>query len=154
MNNKLSVLHRISSELNNIGALWALGGSAMLYLRGMVDDFHDIDIIIASSSVASVSTCMDSIATRLVTVPNASFNSQQFAQYYMDGIGIDIICDFGIVCDGITHSYDWCDSDVDSTAVLHGTNIPLHSLSVWRQFYMLMGRHSKVQLIDSATTTD
>jgi len=31
---------------------------------------------------------------------------------------------------------------------LNGETIPLHSLSVWRRYYELMGRTSKVKMID------
>ncbi len=154
MTNKLSVLCQISAVLNNIGAQWALGGSAMLYLRGMVDDFHDIDIMVSSISVGSVASHFDSIAARLVTVPNDNFSSQNFLQYDMGGIGIDIICDFGIVSNGVVHTYNWCDNDIDSTAILQGVSVPLHSLAVWRQFYLLMGRLAKVELIDNAIVAD
>ncbi len=154
MTNKLSALCQISTALNNVGAQWALGGSAMLYLRGMVDGFHDIDIMVSSSSVCPVSACMDSIATRLVTAPNDNFSSNNFVQYEMNGIGIDIICDFGIVHNGVVHAYHWCDNDIDSTVILQGVSIPLHSLAVWRQFYLLMGRLSKVELIDNAIVAD
>ena len=43
---KLQVLARIARLLNEEEILWAVGGSALLYLKEIVSDFHDLDLII------------------------------------------------------------------------------------------------------------
>ena len=44
---KLRVLTRIAAALDGRGVTWAVGASAMLYLRGLTDSFHDIDLMTA-----------------------------------------------------------------------------------------------------------
>ena len=42
---KLRVLAALAAELNESDILWAVGASAMLYFRGIVPEFHDIDLL-------------------------------------------------------------------------------------------------------------
>ncbi len=149
MDNKLAVLRKVATALNAVDARWALGASAMLYLRGIVDNFGDIDIVVSGSSIECVAGCMDALGVRLPAKSTDKFSSACFMQYSVDSVDIDIICDFGIVCDGVVHSYELCDSDIDCTVALDGVAVPLHSVGVWRKFYFLMGRDAKVQLIES-----
>ncbi|MCD7998310.1 MAG: hypothetical protein LUH21_13885 [Clostridiales bacterium] len=49
------------------------------------------------------------------------------------------------------HFLEFTIKDVDQITEyiqLNGETIPLHSLSVWRRYYELMGRTSKVEMID------
>ena len=39
------LIHRIVNEFEKRGILWAVGCSFSLFLRGIVDDFHDFDIV-------------------------------------------------------------------------------------------------------------
>ena len=49
---KLATLAKIARRMNAAGLTWAVGASLMLFLRGRVGDFHDIDIMVAEEQVA------------------------------------------------------------------------------------------------------
>ena len=42
---KLKVLAALAADLNESDILWAVGASAMLFLRGIVPEFREIDLI-------------------------------------------------------------------------------------------------------------
>ena len=42
---KLKVLAALAADLNESDILWAVGASAMLFLRGIVPEFRDIDLL-------------------------------------------------------------------------------------------------------------
>lgn len=43
---KLELLKEIASTFNQENITWNLGASCMLYLRGIVDTFDDLDIMV------------------------------------------------------------------------------------------------------------
>ena len=44
---KLSILTKIAEKFAKQKISWALGASGMLFIRGVVNDFNDLDLIIA-----------------------------------------------------------------------------------------------------------
>lgn len=43
---KLEILSQIAKKLNEGHITWAVGGSLLLYFKGIVDEFHDIDLMV------------------------------------------------------------------------------------------------------------
>ena len=44
---KLELLRRIAHRFNEAQIEWALGASLMLFLKGIVSEFHDIDLMVS-----------------------------------------------------------------------------------------------------------
>ncbi len=44
---KLTILSKIAEELNARGVTWAVGASLLLYFKGIVTAFNDIDLMIS-----------------------------------------------------------------------------------------------------------
>ena len=44
---KLSVLSKLALEFNRENVIWAVGASLLLYFKGYVKDFNDLDIMVA-----------------------------------------------------------------------------------------------------------
>ena len=44
---------------------WALGCSMNLFCRGIIDDFHDLDLIVAGESIEKVKKIMEGIGANL-----------------------------------------------------------------------------------------
>ena len=51
MEKKLKVLAALAADLNESDILWAVGASAMLFLRGIVKEFRDIDLLVCEDDV-------------------------------------------------------------------------------------------------------
>ena len=54
VSNKLSVLKKIANELNKMNVTWAIGASMLLYFKGILLDFNDIDIMVANEDIEQV----------------------------------------------------------------------------------------------------
>ena len=44
---KLDVLSKLAAKFNKEGIVWAVGGSLLLYFKGYVENFNDLDIMVA-----------------------------------------------------------------------------------------------------------
>ena len=62
---KLKILSEIAEELNKNHIKWALGASGLLYLKGIVDDFNDLDIFAVEDDVPKVVERFDSMGSKL-----------------------------------------------------------------------------------------
>ena len=51
---KMNVLCKIAHALNKENVTWVVGASLLLYLKGIVNDFHDIDILVLEEDVPKV----------------------------------------------------------------------------------------------------
>lgn len=53
-NKKINVLKRIAIELNKKNITWALGASMLLYFKGIISEFKDIDIMVIDDDIDQV----------------------------------------------------------------------------------------------------
>ncbi|MFA6649519.1 MAG: hypothetical protein WCS48_05495, partial [Candidatus Izemoplasmatales bacterium] len=91
MNNKIKALITIAKQFNKAKITWNLGASCMLYLRTIVNDFHDIDIMISEKDVEKVKEIMSkySIVGQIKSHPH--YKTKAFLEYNVDGVDIDIM---------------------------------------------------------------
>jgi len=88
---KLLVLTQLADLLNRQKLRWAVGGSLMLYLRGVVSDFEDIDLFVTLEDAQQVIELLDQVAIPQETVPSEQFQTVVYKKYLMDGVFIDIM---------------------------------------------------------------
>ena len=143
---KLKVLHRIARALNEEGALWALGGSLLLYFKGRVDDFHDIDIMAGEADIERVKRRLCALGELLPPKPKPGYKTRHFLEFIIDGVEVDVMAGFVIVKDGVDYDCSLRPEQVAEQISLKGERIPLQRLSDWRRYYELMGRPEKARL--------
>lgn len=143
-----AALKRIAERLNGAGITWAVGGSMMLYLRGRATNVHDIDLMVDEKDVERAKKLLSEIGKLMPEKDNASYQTRHYYQYVIDGAEVDLIAGFVIVKDGEAHECPLLRKDITERHDLEGTPVPLHSLSVWREYYTLMGRTEKVALCE------
>ena len=120
----------------------------MLYLRGVVDDFKDIDLFVSVEDANKAITLLDQLAIQNTIELSDQFQTDIFKSYIMDGVSIDFIAGFKIVDQGkcidcsLTH-----ETPLDILSV-HDVSIPLYRLAEFRDYYCYMHRFNKVELID------
>jgi len=73
---KLNVLSRIAHRFNEARVIWAVGGSALLYLQDIADTFHDIDLMIMAEDTQTVMDILSQMGMPTPSVPNAMFVSK------------------------------------------------------------------------------
>ena len=146
---KLRVLTRIADALDGRGVTWAVGASAMLYLRGLTDSFHDIDLMTAEEDADAAAETLSAMGERLVSEPSTQYRSRRFDQFRVEGVDIDLIAGFTVLDGDTPHCFPLNRVDALDHAALDGQAIPLQSLETWRACYALMGRPDRVRLIDN-----
>lgn len=147
MQSKLNTLAKIARQLNDANIVWALGASMMLYLRGIVEEAHDIDIMVAESDAEAARREMDGLGQLQPKTASGQYLTHTFLEYVVDGVDVDVISGFVIVKDGTAHEMPFDGSHIDQRETLLGVEIPLQSLADWQQYYELMGRSAKARMI-------
>lgn len=140
---KLKKLAEAALLLNGCGAVWGLGGSAMLYLRGATADFHDLDILVREEDAAAARSALDCAFDRLPARPNPGYATKYFYEYTSEDVDLDFIAGFSIKKNGENHPCPFDSHHVDGAVSIFGETVPLQSVCDWRQYYSLMGREEK-----------
>ena len=128
--------------------LWAVGGSMLLYLKGKTDVFHDIDLMVGEGDIEKVKSLLSSIGKLAPENPDLHYKTRHFLEFNIDGIDIDVMAGFVIISNGKDYDCSLLPEQVTEHTLLNGEMIPLQALSDWRRYYELMGRTSKVEMID------
>ena len=146
---KLNVLAKLAADLNDSDILWAVGASAMLFLRRIVTDFHDIDIMVCEEDIEVAEEILLRHGTLLPAKEDDCFGSAHFLQFDVDGVEIDLIAGFVInSADGKQHVCPLEVEEVDACVDVADVAVSLHALSVWYKYYTWMGRTERVKQIE------
>ncbi|WP_432626592.1 hypothetical protein [Brotaphodocola sp.] len=148
MQNKLTVLKKLAHRLNEEGITWALGASMLLYFKGVVPDFHDIDLMIINEDADCVKTIFSEMGELQPPNPNDKYQTKTFLEFIIDGVDVDVMAGFAIVKDGAVIDCSLQRDQITEIMDLDGEHIPLQSLTLWSRYYDLMGRSAKSALIE------
>lgn len=145
-NEKLEVLTKVASIFNEHHIFWRLGASCMLYLRGYVDHFDDIDVMIGLDDVTNVKELLKSYPWKERT-SNEKYQTKAFLEYVIDGVEFDIMAGFAIVNEGKIHDCSLSIHDPYDILWLDDIEIYLSKVDTWLRYYQLMNREDKVKII-------
>ena len=120
----------------------------LLYLKGKTDVFHDIDLMVGEGDIEKVKSLLSSIGKLAPEDPDLHYKTRHFLEFNIDGIDIDVMAGFVIISNGKDYDCSLLPEQVTEHTLLNGEMIPLQALSDWRRYYELMGRTSKVEMID------
>lgn len=148
LDKKLRVLSDIAHVLNKNNVVWAVGGSLLLYFKGKTDLFHDIDLMVCEDNIEMLKELLLPMGVFAPPNPNKQYKTRHFLEFTIKDIDVDIMAGFVIVKDGIEYDCSLLSDQITEYIQLNGETIPLHSLSLWKRYYELMGRTSKVEMID------
>lgn len=145
---KLRVLQAIAKRLNAAHVTWAVGGSMLLYFKGIVPEFHDIDVMVKTEDAETVRELLSQLGTLEAPKPSAKFRSKAFYELTIDGVDVDVMAGFVIVKDGTEHDCSLHEDEIAEHIRIGDETVPLHSLAAWRSNYGLMDKPEKVRFID------
>lgn len=151
LNRKFAVLLKIAHVLNENQVLWAVGGSMLLYFKGKTDVFHDIDLMVGEKDIEKARGLLLSMGELSPEHPDnesGKYKTRHFLEFHIDGVDVDVMAGLVIVRDGKEYDCSLLEEQVAERIPLKGEPIPLQALSDWRRYYELMGRTSKVEMID------
>ena len=147
IDHKLDVLATIAERFNREGVTWAVGASLLLYLKGKIDVFHDIDIMLMEEDIDKAKAILSSLGDVQRPGPKAQYKTRHFLECSIAGVDIDIMAGMVIVSDGKEHDCTLRKAEIAETVLVHGQQIPLHSLAIWKHYYELMGRKDRAEMI-------
>lgn len=149
---KIRLLKRIAHRLNKAQVEWCLGASMMLYFKGIVSEFHDIDLMISVDNVEVVKTILSEMGTLCQSdqKPNPMYQTKCFMEYVIDAIDVDVMAGFAIVREGEVYDCSLCTDQITDQLMLDGEVIPMQSPRLWCRYYRLMGRSAKADMIEKA----
>ena len=145
---KLDVLCAIGKLFNRENITWAIGASLLLYFEGITDVFNDVDIMVHEKDVAKARDILCSLGKLCPPNLKSQYTTKHFFEFVVDEVDVDMMAGFGIIYDGKEYDCSLTKEQIVKYKVLNDVTIPLQSVSLWREYYRLMGREHKVKMID------
>lgn len=146
---KLELLSKLAKEFNQNHITWNLGASCMLYLRGIVKDFDDIDIMVQTSDIEKVKKIMSAYAEPDILKPTKQYKTKYFLEYSIQGIDVDVMADFIIVNQDKDYYFPLTKEEPFDIYMLNDVEIRLAKVKTWVTYYQLMNRLDKVKLLEN-----
>lgn len=147
---KIELLKKIAHRFNESNIVWALGASMLLYFKGIAPDFHDLDLMIANSDVECVRKILSEMGKIQPPNPDSKYQTKTFMEFIIDFIDVDVMAGFSILNGGKLFDCSLKEEQIIEWMPLDGEKIPLQSPLLWCEYYKLMGRKEKVEMIEKA----
>lgn len=142
------ILNILGRRFNEVGIHWAVGGSCLLKVYGIVDQVGDIDLLFAYQDITQVLLIMDEICYRKEIPIKSEYETAAFYVYECDQISIDIMANFRIKHEDGVYEFIFDDQSIVYREELYGVEIPYTSLEDWLVAYdVMINRESKVKMI-------
>ena len=133
-----SALYALIQEFTAHNIHWALACSANLFFRGVVDDFHDFDLIVDFKDIHKIVDIMSSQEASLKgTGGNGFCESDAYYHYQFGRVDVDIISGFRVKTYGTQYEYFFCQEENDYICV-GNQEIPLIPMEALYVLYSMM----------------
>ena len=121
---KEKALRRLAEKLNAAGVAWAMGASWLLCQRGILDSYHDFDLMVKECDVDRA----DRILTRLGMGGRQDTGDAYHGAYHFDGADFDVLA--GAVLHTPEGEWHWIfdEGAVAGHAEVQGAQVPLMPL--------------------------
>ena len=149
---KLELLKGIAHRFNEAQIEWALGASLMLFLKGIVSEFHDIDLMVSVQDAERAKAILSEMGELCPPnpKPNPMYQTKTFLEFRIDSIEVDVMAGFAVVNEGRVFDCSLRENQVAEQVLLGTEVIPLQSPLLWCKYYRLMGRTEKADMIEKA----
>ena len=129
---------KITTEFEKHQVRWGLACSMNLFIRGVVDEFHDIDLLIEAKDVEKVTKIMDENGAELIATGGNGFcESDIYFHFQFGRIDVDIISGFRLVTFGTCFLYEFNEGELDFITI-DRKKVPLISMEALYLLYSMM----------------
>ncbi len=148
------VLKEVADVFEKEKVDWALSCSSQLFLNGVVDDFHDFDILIGGHTVGEMKKALEKIGAISRDIGDqTNFYSDNFFRYRLKEIDLDMVSSFRIVIFDTVYCCDYYEFDIELSNINGIGTIPLIPMEASYLLYGMMEcwqpqRHHKRYLIE------
>lgn len=149
---KLELLKKIAHRFNEVRIEWALGASLMLFLKGIVSEFHDIDLMVSVQDAERARAILSEMGELCPPNPNSNpmYQTETFLEFRIDSIEVDVMAGFAVVNEGKVIDCSLRENQITEKVLLGTEVIPLQAPLLWCNYYRLMGRAEKADMIEKA----
>lgn len=132
------VFFTIIKNFSERGINWAIGCSMDLFLRGVIDDFHDLDLIVDLGSIPKIRDIMNDIGAKLIdSGGNGYCESDMYLHYQIGRVDVDCISGFRVMTFGTSYYYEFNKDEIDDIEI-EDVSVPLISLEAMYVLYFMM----------------
>ena len=116
----------IAKRFNEEHLVWAVGGSLMLYLNGIVSDFEDIDVFVSVEHAPIAQSILESLGSKQLTTYSDQFQTVVYETYRINSVSVDLMAGFKIVHEKTIH-----DCSLTKKSLIDFTYFNQHILPLW-----------------------
>jgi hypothetical protein len=145
INEVIKGLTLLAGKLNSAEIKWSLGGSLLLYFKGLISEANDIDIVVHEDDYLALLEVLDQYDYTYME-PNELYLTEHFFSLRSNDIEVDIMINFKVQNESLTYNYPF---NIKEQISIDNTLIFLASLDEWHNAYKAMGRDDKVRLIEN-----
>ncbi len=133
---------------------WALSCSSQLFLNGIIDDFHDYDILVGYHTIGKMKKALNKIGAVSRDVGDqTNFYSDAFFRYRLNQVDLDMVSSFRIVIFDTVYCCNYYEFDIELSNINGIGTIPLIPMEANYLLYGMMEcfqpqRHHKRCLIE------
>lgn len=91
---KLVILSQIAKKLNECHVTWAVGGSLLLYFKGIVDEFHDIDLMVMAENAKEAKIHLMEMGELQKLEYENPYKSDHFYVFKIEDVEVDLMGGF------------------------------------------------------------
>ncbi|MBR3003017.1 MAG: hypothetical protein IKF38_05635 [Clostridia bacterium] len=137
---KKMVLENVCRAFDRAEVTWALAMSSCLFFRGIMDDFNDIDILIALEDVEEFEIVFRKLGGKIDnnTVQKPAFTSPYYKEATFGGMHFDLIGNMTVNTYGTVYQYVLKQQDVEYLTIDGDVNIPLSPVEANFLLYGMM----------------
>ena len=135
------VLLKIVEEFSNEQIKWGLGCSANLFFKGIVDEFHDYDLIVDGDDIKIARKVMENLGAKLVgTGGNGFCESDHYYHYQLGIVDVELISGFRVKTYGCEYKYSYDPKEIDMCTIYEENKItiPLIPIEALYILYSMM----------------
>lgn len=138
------VFLRILKEFSERNVKWAVGCSMSLFLRGIVDEFHDLDLIVDKDSIETIKSIMNEIGAEFIATGGNGFcESDVYLHYQVGRVDVDFISGFKVMTFNTQYYYRYNGDELDWIKI-EDFNVPVIATeAMYILYYMMEGWQPK-----------
>ena len=123
----------------NIG--WGMGCSTNLFLRGIVDEFHDFDLIVDAKDIPAIQKIIEELGGELIATGGNGFcESDNYFHYQLGRVDVDVISGFRVKTFGTEYLYKYDLKEIETCIIYEEdiVKIPLIPMEALYLLYCMM----------------
>lgn len=127
---------------------YAVGGSFLLMLHDITDDFYDVDILLDIRDYHKAFSIFRKCPNRIIPKTNPLYQTHTLVKVDYHHVQFDLIFDFKISKEQFDYHFPMIQSNGLELITYHGFDFNASLLEEWYLIYQLIERDEKVKLLE------